>query len=269
MRSRNRASQLMARVFVLIVALSCENPFSFSPYETIVKEEYRNTTQKNLLLIDSLDRQESGPFKVALIADTHYHFDDLHDALSVINTKKDILFVLICGDIAESGLLNDYVYFHKVMQYSSKPYLTVIGNHDYLSNGSTIYRDMFGDYNYTFTFNNVKFVLFDNVFWESKKIPDFNWLEDQLNNQQGYDHIIPFMHIPPFDQQFANHHERYHQLLVDYDIGFSIHGHRHEYDLRDMYGDGIQILSIGSPSKRSYCELTVTPQQISVEQIHF
>jgi 3',5'-cyclic-AMP phosphodiesterase len=259
----------MAIFLVLMVVLSCENPFSYSPFETIVKEEYRNSTQKNLKLIDSLDNQESVPFKIALIADTHYHYDDLYDALSVINTKTDILFILIGGDIAESGLRNDYVYFQKVMRHSTKPYLTVIGNHDYLSNGSTIYRDMFGELNYTFTFNNVKFVLFDNVFWESKKLPDFSWLERELSDQQGYDHVIPFMHIPPFDQQFENHREQYHQLLVDHDIRFSIHGHRHTYDLRDIYGDGIQILSIGSPSKRSYCELTVTPQQISVEQIHF
>ena len=34
------------------------------------------------------------------------------------------------------------------MENLQKPYLTVIGNHDYSSNGGEIYMKMFGDYNY-------------------------------------------------------------------------------------------------------------------------
>ena len=66
------------------------------------------------------------------------------------------------------------------MKNLNKPYLTVIGNHDYLSNGEVIYKQMFGDYNYSFEFNKNKFILFDDIIIESNNNPDFNWLSMQF-----------------------------------------------------------------------------------------
>ena len=266
-------------LFIAVCFSGCERPFNFSPYDGRVPDEFRHTTQRNLTEILRRDTAQQQAFKIALLSDTHYHYDDLHDAVQHINTKNDIAFVVVTGDIAESGLLGDFIFFHKTMQKLRIPYLTVIGNHDYLANGEKIYQQMFGDLNYSFIFNNTKFIMFDNVFWESDKAPDFPWLEHELGNNEisekesgyikPYRHIIPFSHIPPFDQQFRDHASLYHQLLVKNGVFLSVHGHRHSYFLDELFGDGIRYLTIPSPQKRSYCELIINEYHVEVQKVDY
>jgi 3',5'-cyclic-AMP phosphodiesterase len=197
--------------------------------------------------------------------------------LDEINKKDDILFIIVTGDITENGLQKEFELFHRIMASSRKPYLTVIGNHDYLSNGALVYQKMYGPVNYSFTFQNVKFVMWDNVLWESNKRPDWDWFETELaespadgtNNARPYTHVIPFSHIPPTDGQMELDRKLLHELLQQHRINLSIHGHKHEYSLTDVYEDGIQYLTVGSPQKRVYAELTITPDAVKVERIDY
>lgn len=260
---------LLSQLFVVTALMACDPWFSYSPYEAGLKERFHSTTDKNLMLIDSADEGDSKTFKIALLADPHYHFNKLHDAILEINKKDDIDFVIVAGDLTENGLMQEFIYFHDIMDPLNVPYVTVIGNHDYLSNGDKIYNQMFGANNYTFDFNNVKFVLFDNIRWESDREPDFTWFAGELENHRGYDHIIPLSHIPPYDGQMADHAKTFHELMLKNDILLSIHGHKHDFSLMDLYGDGVQYLSISSPQKRTYVELIITPTAIDVQKIEF
>lgn len=260
---------LFCQLFLLPVILSCDTYFSYSPYEATLPSRFHNTTQENLELISSLDARDSKPFKVVLISDTHYHFDQLFDAITDINNKDDIAFVIVSGDLSENGLLKEFILFHELMENLKVPYLTVIGNHDYLSNGELVYAQMFGLFNYTFDFNNVKFVMFDDVRWESEKEPDFNWFSDALVNHSGYDHVIPVSHIPPFDKQLVADAEGFHKMLVKNNVSISLHGHEHDYSLNEMYGDGIRYLTVSSPQKRTYSEISITATEISIQKIEF
>jgi predicted phosphodiesterase len=253
----------------LLSLSSCDSYFSYSPYEAALDGRYHNTTAKQLALIKALDTNESKTFKVALLSDTHYHFDELSEAIAHINNKPDISFAIVTGDITEQGLIKEYIFFYDLMKTLKVPYVTVIGNHDYLSNGETVYSQMFGDFNYTFNFNNVKFVLFDNVRWESEKEPDFTWFAAALKNEHRWDHVIPASHIPPFDKQLAGQEELYTGLMTDNHITTSLHGHAHDFSRSQMYGDGVTYVTISSPQKRTYAELTVTPDSITVEKIDF
>src|SRR5688572_25900860 len=89
-------------VFYACLLWACDNPFSYSPFEARVAEELQNTTAKNLQRIAQLDTSAHRPFKVALIADSHYHFDNLRDALADIHQKNSAAFILVVGDIAEN-----------------------------------------------------------------------------------------------------------------------------------------------------------------------
>ena len=256
-------------LILFLLLISCDSYFSYSPYEAALDRQFHDTTEKQLALIKSLDTNESKPFKVALLSDTHYHFDKLSEAIVHINNKPDIAFAIVTGDITEQGLIKEYIFFHDIMKQLKVPYVTVIGNHDYLSNGETVYTQMFGHFNYTFNFNNVKFVLFDNVRWESEKEPDFTWFAAELKNEHGWDHVIPASHIPPFDQQLADHQQLYTNLMTDHHITTSLHGHAHDFSHGQPYGDGVTYVTISSPQKRTYAEMTVTPDSITVEKIDF
>lgn len=213
-------------------------------------------------------------YSVALLSDSHYHFDDLRDVVKDINARDDIAFIIVTGDITDNGLQKEFELFHRIMAGSIRPYITVIGNHDYLSNGAEVYRQMFGPFNYSFTFRQVKFVMWDNVQWESNKYPDWKWLGSALSEPAGdkegsnsYHHVIPFSHIPPFDDQLSANAADFHELLRTNKITLSIHGHKHEYSDYELYGDEIHYVTIGSPQKRGYAILTVTPNTASVRKI--
>jgi Icc-related predicted phosphoesterase len=268
-------SRIIGSLAIFLCLLwACSDPFHYSPFETTITDALRHTTQQNLDRIEQFDTAFSKPFKIALISDSHYHFNDLTDAITDINRKKEFAFIIVTGDITENGLLREFEIFHKIMSRSQIPYVTVIGNHDHLSNGAAIYQQMFGPLNYSFTFHHVKFVAWDNTIWESEKDADYAWLNNALKAdiederlEPPYHHIIPLSHIPPFDGQLVEKQPAFHELLRKHKVSLSIHGHKHEFFLGELYGDGIQYMTVGSPQKRNYASLYVTPTEISVSKI--
>ena len=104
-----------------------------------VKEEYKNTTKKNLDIIYNLVPDTNNSFKFAVIADNHYHYNSLRTIVNDITKNPNISFVISAGDVTDMGLLKEYEIFYEIMNNLDKPYLTVIGNHDYNSNGGIIY----------------------------------------------------------------------------------------------------------------------------------
>ena len=217
----------------------------------------------------SLSTGDSRPFKIAVLSDPHYHFNKLQEAIVHINQQKDYVFVIVTGDLTENGLLQEYKFFHAIMTHLRIPYVTAVGNHDYLSNGELVYRQMFGPLNYSFVFNNVKFVMFDNTTIESEKAPQMDWLAAEVINDQGYDHVIPFSHIPPYDGQMKHHMDMFHALMVNNQITTSIHGHRHDFSVEEAFGDGVRYATVSSPQKRSYMELSITATEINIKKIEY
>lgn len=268
MRSWNLNGKIGIILFAAVWSASCDQWFAYSPYEAHLDKAYHGTTEKNLALIKALDSDDR-TFKVALLSDPHYHFRKLDDAIAHINAQGDYEFAIVAGDLSDNGLKQEFVYFYESMRKLKIPYLTVIGNHDYLSNGEIIYSQMFGHNNYSFVVNNVKFVMFDNTTLESSREPDMEWLASALRNESGYDYVIPVSHIPPYDQQMKNHYQNFHELLVLNDIRLSVHGHRHEFSKENVFGDGIEFLTTSSPQKRRYTELTISPQGLSVKKIDY
>jgi 3',5'-cyclic-AMP phosphodiesterase len=257
---------------ILIWSVACDRPFSYSPFEAAVPNNLRNTTHKNLQRIQAAEKNTPDTFKVALLADPHYHFNDMDAAISKINRDSSIAFIIVAGDLTENGLLKEFEIFYRMMSNARVPYLTVIGNHDHLSNGKVIYQQFYGPRNYSFTFKGVKFIMWDNVMWESNESPDWNWFRSELGSQgenKLFRHTLPFSHIPPSDGQLEDSANVFHRLLVENNIPISVHGHKHEYSKEELYGDGIQYVTIGSPVKRSYVVLTITPDSVSAHKVTF
>jgi Icc protein len=161
----------------------------------------------------------------------HYFYNNLRTVVEDINKNDAILFVIFGGDIADQALLKEYEIFSDIMKNLKKPYFTVIGNHDYNSNGSIIYKEMFGDFNYSFEFNNNKFVLFDDIIWESNKDPDFDWLSLELSDYVEFNQVFAFAHIPIVvsDDLSVEMKETYRSIMIDNNVSLSIHGHTHSY----------------------------------------
>lgn len=249
---------------------SCEDYFEFSPYASNVKDSYKNIGEKNLERIIVTDTAHKDEVRVAVIADSHYNYHELSEAITDINSCNDIDFVVVNGDIADHGYLKEYELFHENMDKLHVPYITVIGNHDYRSNGEDIYKDMFGAYNKSFVYNNNLFILFDDVFWESNKNPDIDWLEEQLEHSEQYDHILVFAHIPPYTDQFTVEYEKkYKDLMLSYNVDISVHGHIHKNKYGDYYGDGMIYLAVGTIVDKEYSIITISNSGIELENINY
>jgi len=250
-----------------VLFVSCEKMFEFSPYEANVKEECKNSTTKNLQLIKDI-QIDSDTFSFAFVTDNHYHYSNLRKVIDDINKKNEILFVIFGGDIADQALLKEYEIFYDIMENLHKPYLTVIGNHDYNSNGEIVYKQMFGAYNYSFEFKQNKFVIFDDVVWESNKNPNFNWLSNQLSDNPSNKQIFVIAHLPPFSDQFdSNMEQTYKSLMQNNNVQLSIHGHVHSYSFGKIYKDNVSYLTVPWLKKPTYCIVNVHNKTFDIELI--
>ncbi|MCG8412441.1 MAG: metallophosphoesterase [Bacteroidales bacterium] len=250
---------LLGGLLIFIFISGCEEMFEFSPYAANVKEDYKKIGANNLKRVTELSVSKKGEYKFAVLSDSHYCYHELDEAIKSINSRDDIDFVIANGDIADHGYMKEYELFHERMKKLKKPYLTAIGNHDYRSNGGAIYREMYGDPNYSFRYCGDMFIIWDDVFWESNKNPDFDWLEKQLKNTSNDDNVFVICHIPPYGDQFNSKSEaKYTELMNRFDVDLSIHGHIHRYKYDKYYKDGIDYLATEAILDREFVVITVS-----------
>lgn len=267
-RHQSPFAHLTSIISVILVITGCDKIFEFSPYQANVDESHCNTTAKNIQLLHRQDMQ-TDHFTFAVMADCHFYYDNLADVVNHINQNDKIQFVLYCGDITDQALMKEYELFYKTMSRLNKPYFVVIGNHDYNSNGELIYDQMFGDRNFSFEFANNKFVVFDDIVWESNSTPDFDWLQLELSSDQSYDHIFVATHMPPGNDQFTPLMENeYRSLMANNHVSMSIHGHEHRFSLDNIYGDGVMYLVVPSLKTPEYCTVTCADSTIDVQVVN-
>ncbi|MBS2098479.1 metallophosphoesterase family protein [Carboxylicivirga linearis] len=253
---------------LLLMMSSCDEWIEFSPYENRVKEIERN---QNLVsynrLIDDVDKPYE-PFKVGLIADTHTYYDEFEKQVAFINTLNDLDFIIHLGDITLSSNIREFRWYSDIVNQINIPVFTIIGNHDCLGNGFDIYTEMFGDNNFFFTHKGVKFVMFDDVFWEKQiKDPDFEWFYHALENTDENKYVIPFAHIGPWSSQFPiGNKYLYNEMMEFYNIPLSVHGHDHRYDLKNPYGE-VNYLTVPSCNRDELIVLDFKADTLEVERI--
>lgn len=251
------------------VLQGCELRFDYSPYDIIVESKYRGLTAENLAKLKEYDTGESS-FKIAFITDTHTFYDEFEDAVKAINERDDIDFIIHGGDLTLSALHKEFTWFNEIMAKLDKPFLTVIGNHDYLSNGEAIYQKSFGVNNYTFTFRGCKFVMFDNIIWENgNKDPDFDWFKENLKNDNDYNFVIPVSHIPPWGDQYNYGNSFvFNHIMEENNIQLSIHGHTHNYYHGKRYNK-VDYLVGGDIADREFLIISIEGGNYNVERVFF
>lgn len=198
--------------FILLLMVSCDM-FRYHPYEDVEGCE-SGLTAKNIALIEQLGRAKD-TLRFAFISDTQRQYDDTRDAVDYINSLKNIDFVLHGGDISDFGATFEFEWMYHEIARLHLPYLTVIGNHDFLGTGEHAYQHIFGPYNYSLNIGHLHLVALNTSSREQDytiHVPDFGFLFNDLEqvnalNQQVSDsitHTIILMHARPGDEQFNN-----------------------------------------------------------------
>ncbi|MFT3738075.1 MAG: metallophosphoesterase [Breznakibacter sp.] len=266
-RTIGKLPALFAGVLAMVSLPGCEGLFEYSPYQvrTAVTGTARNG--KTLELLAQQSSETFKPFKIALISDSHTFYDDFEDQVAALNRMDSIDFVIHLGDITLSGIYREFVWYAEIIDKLRKPILTVIGNHDCLSNGEIMYREMFGPSNLTVVYNNCKLVLFDDIIWERNVTdPNFQWLYDQLGESRAYTHQLVFAHIHPWDAQFSVGNKLlYNQLMEMHGVSMSVHGHAHKYQYSEYFGK-IPYLLVGDSEDREIVVLEIKETEITVNR---
>ncbi len=216
-------------IMLAISILSGCNLFRFSPYDDDLQTDVRNSNKKNISkILTILSETSTDSFAFALISDSHSDYDDLHDVVKWINNNKNIKFTLFLGDQTDFGLKFEFENTLKELKELNIPFITIIGNHDYLSQGKSLFEKLYGETNFTFSAGSNKFICFDNIVWENNnKKPDFEWLRNELNYHSG--NIFLLSHIPEESEPMSDYRLEYNSLIEDIPNLYRFHGHTHRF----------------------------------------
>lgn len=261
----------MKPIIVTLLALSlvsCKDLFQYSPNEVRLDEHEKNLNQKNIQKIQAAHPREN--FRFILIGDAQRFYDEVEDFVGSVNALDDIAFVVLAGDITDFGLNREYRWINERLGKLKVPYVAVIGNHDMLANGRAVYRQMYGEENFSFTYSGTRFVCLNTCSNErgfDGSIPDMPWLTSQLSDTLNYQNAFVVSHMPPFDVGFDKRMEQSYAQLMSSNkrIKMSLHGHKHAASRTSPYGDGFEYLVVGSMNKRGYYIISVGEKGYQVE----
>lgn len=264
---RRPAGQWAWVCLLLIVFSGCDKLFDITPYDAAPPKDLRLLNAAAAGRITEGLGGADGPITIGLLSDPHYHYADMADIVSHMRADASIDLVVVPGDLTDQGLVGEYEWFARGMQALDVPWIAVIGNHDHLGNGSTVYEAMFGPRNFVIDLARHRFIFFDDTAWESEQPPDIAWLEQAL---AGVGERIPvvFTHIPPFSDQLTGPlEEQMRELFADAMVPVVVHGHQNRFAFNEFYWDEVKYLCAPWPEDRSYAKLTLDGRQVQVEHV--
>ena len=219
----------------------------------------------------------SRPLKIAFITDTHYgpslNTSYIERCIDDMNSLDSIDFVLIGGDVSESGTNEQIAGAKSAFDRLRHPYWVVSGNHDskWSESGCTAFRDTFGYEYFEFEAGGYRFlgcnsgpnmrmapalISFDNMEW--------------LRGLKKGKPVIFINHFP-LSYEISNWFEVREELLR-LDCRLTIGGHVHKNKVWDCYGlPGITCTaSKGKADYTAYNIVTIRNGEIQVaeRQIH-
>ena len=262
-------------LIVILSSLSCKDTFEYSPFVVDFSEENTNINQKN---IESLQKDKTtDTVRIAFIGDSHRNFDEFEsfvNAVNNLNNNKPIDFVIHVGDIADFGLPKQYVWGNSYLLNLNCPYFVTVGNHDLVGNGGLAYNEMFGEYNFSFIYNDIKFVFINTNSREysfNGEVPNISSLDLQLESTNSFSKAVVVFHVPPMDVDFdIKLEENFRLCIAKYNnVLFTVHGHLHHYAEYTPYSDSILYVNVYATDHNKFNIIEISNDKFEVETYEF
>lgn len=216
----------------LFILVACA-PFQDSPFSDQLLRDERNlnSVSQNLTQIES-----DGKIRIALFSDSHQNYKDLDRVLFNINETPDIDFVVNLGDITNSGYNFEYNQFLDSLQALRWPVLSVLGNHDAIGAGVSLFHKIFGPPNFIFESNTKRFIFFNNNNLEDPEGFSPSWLLDQVKASAKPVIIFSHVNLKDIDRFFNQDAQIFDTVIQHPNVQLTVNGHNHVYSLNDDYG---------------------------------
>lgn len=191
------------------------------------------------------------------IGDSHAAYDDLARTLARIASRDDIHFVAHLGDFGDVGLLKEFEWTQEALERAEKPTFVVLGNHDSLSSGRAIYRQLYGPYDFSFDWGGVKWIFFNsNTLDFDDAVPNRDWLRRELADRAPSQAAVLVTHRPPESAENGAAAAFYQDLLAHHDVALWVHGHGREFRYRTLNGTPVLQCSSFADAK-TYAVVTL------------
>ena len=229
---------IIVMLFFLIFIVSCDDNINYHMNKEGVDICYDRTIPVNMEEINERSNAAGGgpktPFIVDLsnfsfivVADTHYNFNSIK--LEKIKSKAlDANFIMIAGDLTNSGNPYQYDALEADMQRITVPVLPVIGNHDRLHSGWGEYNKRFGKNYYSIEIGKTLIIALDTAsgaLGEKQK----NWLINLLDNNSSENRIL-ITHFQEYKLPLYPQKEVM-DIVEKYKIQLCIFGHEHIFHM--------------------------------------
>ena len=250
-----------------LLFFSCEK-FDYSPYE-VTKETKLDLNED---YISQLVDDGNDTTTIALIGDSQRFYASTEKVVTAIN-KHHVDFIAHSGDLVDFGTQNEYMWMHDILKKLHAPYITVIGNHDLIGNGGTIFQNMYGEYDFSFYFKGNKFIYTNTnsrEFFFNENVPNIDWLDQQLADTSTYDNAFIIQHVSAdnvdfnaeFTEDFINTLNKYGKTTA------TINGHNHDLSIKwSTATQPLTFINTASTQKEEFILMKIVDNTITLEVI--
>jgi len=265
----------MKRLFfltsILFLLTGCTD-FEYSPHQAFDPDSPTDLNEKNLAKLLKIENDDTVRFIVS--GDSQRSHNEVELFVKKANTMPGIDMVFLAGDLTEFGTLQEMEWVVEQFNKLRIPYFAVIGNHDLLSKGSVAFQRMFGDLNYSFTYDGVKFICHDTNGREYKfngKVPDISWVENQMSPSARARNYIGISHMRPFSSDFDIKLETVYTDILNNNPAFlaSFHGHDHSFGEYFPNNSRVPFVVTTTLGKKGFLLVEIVNDQIKYERVNY
>lgn len=213
--------------------------------------------------------KEPENFSFLVVSDVHYYKENpqFGKKLDKLRQKHNAEFLIVNGDISQSGLEKQFNTFSDDMKNYNGNIYPVLGNHDVYHNGSKTFGKLLGKFIYSFEIGNTKFIFLDTstgTFGKKQK----EWYENELSCDKQ---IIVFTHynfVTGTVQEFVsmtNAEDEYYFFDINdkYNVKYVVSGHLHQNNEKIIRSIKYQTLTTLRKEKEAVLLVSINKTEIT------